>query len=502
MKTSINKSFSQIAHLGKDNFEILYHISKILNSAAYEENLIEDTLDIIIEVLHAERGVFVKYNEFENSFSILAARNVKKESITDLSEFSSGIFQQVVEQRKPKLYHDVPSDPEVSQFKSVMLQNIKSVLGVPIIRNDDIWGVILADSRLNRKEFSKDNLIFVDFISNLVSLALEKILGMEAIRRENIILKNQIESTQQLPDIIGESKAMKEVASLIHKVAPTDATVLILGESGTGKDLVARAIHKLSNRNEKPFLAQFCGSIPDTLLESELFGYKKGAFSGAATDKKGLFEVADKGTFFLDEIGDISQALQAKLLRVLQNKEIIRLGDTSVVKVDVRIITATNKDLKALTRENAFREDLFYRLNVFPVKLPPLRDRKTDISLLVKHFITKYSNDAISIQPATLKKLETYNWPGNVRQLENAIQRALILCTEKSLRPDHIIIEERDDSDTFDGTLSDFEKSLLEKKLKEFDGNRTRTAKALGVSTRWVQLKIKEMEQDGKYDID
>jgi Nif-specific regulatory protein len=293
--------------------------------------------------------------------------------------------------------------------------------------------------------------------------------------------------------MIGESKVMKELAALVQKVARTDATVLILGESGTGKDLVARAIHKLSNRNDKPYLAQFCGSIPDTLLESELFGYKKGAFTGANTDKKGLLEVADKGTFFLDEIADISMALQAKLLRVLENKEIIRLGDTQVKKIDVRIITATNRDLQQLVKEGKFREDLFYRLNVFPVRVPPLRDRRTDIPLLAKNYIQKSFKEKIHLDKSAIRKLEAYHWPGNVRQLINVIQRALILCDDSKITAEHIIIEDEDALNGFGGTLKEYEIKLLRERLKQFDGNRTLTAESLGVSVRWIQLKLKEI---------
>ena len=271
---------------------------------------------------------------------------------------------------------------------------------------------------------------------------------------------------------------------------------MLLGESGTGKELIAKAIHNISSRKELPYLAQFCGSIPDTLLESELFGYKRGAFTGAHTDKKGLFEVAHNGTFFLDEIADISVALQAKLLRVLQNKEIIRLGDTQVIKVDVRVITATNKDLKQLSKEGKFREDLFYRLNVFPIKIPPLRERKGDIPLLVEHFLKKFSNKEIHIDVKALKMLENYSWPGNVRQLENVIQRALILCESYKLMPEHIVIEEDPDDENFAGTLKDFERMILKKRLIEYEGNRTLAAKSLGVSVRWVQLKIKELGDD------
>jgi Nif-specific regulatory protein len=327
---------------------------------------------------------------------------------------------------------------------------------------------------------------------------LDKIIRFEELERENRILKNQLSIEEALPDMIGESPEMRKLAALIHKVARTDATVLILGASGTGKDLAAQAIHKLSLRKERPYLAQFCGSIPETLLESELFGYKKGAFTGATSDKKGLFEVADGGTFFLDEIADIPFSLQAKLLRVLQNHEIIRVGDASVKKVDVRIIAATNKDLKQLSLDGKFREDLFYRLNVFPVSIPPLRERRDDIPLLAELFINKYSERLIKIDPETMKKLEAHPWPGNVRQLENVIHRAVILCDQDSLRPEHIILDEEDRADQkySSGTLKDIEKQLLSERLHRFDGNRTLTAKSLGVSVRWVQLRLKEIESE------
>lgn len=487
-----NGSIKQIKQITKDQFEVLYHISSVLNSAGYEGALINDALDMIIKVLGAERGLFVRYDK-EKGFSIISARNLQKENIDDLSVFSSGILQQVVDKKEPQLYHDVADNPNVSQFESIQIHNIKSVLGIPVFYENDLWGVILIDSSINRKEFSHENLLFLNFFSNIVSLTLDKIIKYEELQNENRILINQVQALRKIPDVIGESKAMQNMAALLHKVAATDATVLLLGESGTGKELVARALHQLSGRKDKPYLAQFCGSIPDTLLESELFGYRRGAFTGANTDKKGLFEVATTGTFFLDEIGDISFALQAKLLRVLQNREIMRLGDTNIIKVNVRIIAATNKDLKQMTKDGRFREDLFYRLNVFPIRIPPLRERRGDIPLLVRFMMKKYSEQEHGISAGAMKILEQYDWPGNVRQLENVIQRAIILCEDGKITPDHIIIDQESDAEVFAGTIKEYEKHLLVKRLKEFDGNRTLTAKSLGVSVRWVQLKLKEI---------
>lgn len=484
-----------IRNIRKEQFDVLHRISRMLNAATLPENLVEKALDLIVEVIRAERALFVKYNEASDDFSIIGARNIQQESISDLAAFSSGILQQVIKSNKPCLYHDVQSDPQISQFESVQIQQIKSVLGVPIFRDDKIWGVILADSRSSRQEFTEDNLLFLEFFASLVSLALDKILSFEILRDENIALRNKLQTSAPLPEIIGQSSAMRKFYTLIHKVAQTEATVLILGESGTGKELAARAIHDLSNRKDKPYLAQFCGSIPDTLLESELFGYKKGAFTGAGSDKKGLFEVADEGTFFLDEIADISMALQAKLLRVIQNREIIPLGGTKVKKVNTRIIAATNQDLNLLVKEGKFRQDLFYRLNVFPITIPPLRDRNGDIALLSDHFMKKFSSRKIRLDPAALKKMETYSWPGNVRQLENVLQRALILCEGQKILAEHIIIDEEESPEKFEGKLKDFEKLLLLKRLEKFDGNRTKTAESLGVSVRWIQLKLKEMNR-------
>ncbi len=486
-----------IRNITKDQFEALFQISRMLNDILIPENLIEKSLDILIETLQAERGVFVRYDSLSGQFEILAARNVAHESIEDLSVFSSGILQKVIKQQEPILYHDVQSDPGLSQFESVRIQKIKSVLGVPVYYQGRIWGVILADSQKNRTEFNEENLLFLEFFANLVSLSLDKILYLDSLQKENLALRHKLENIGSTENMIGQSPAMQKFFALLRKVARTEATVLITGESGTGKDLAARAIHNLSPRKNRPYLAQFCGSIPDTLLESELFGYKKGAFTGATTDKKGLFEVADGGSFFLDEIADISMALQAKLLRVIQNQEIIPLGDTRVKKVNVRILAATNKDLQRMVKEGKFREDLFYRLNVFPIHLPPLRDRYGDVPLLTRFFIKKISGKEVPVHPEAMKKLEQYSWPGNVRQLENTIQRALILSEEKKILPEHIILDVEENPANFAGTLKELEKLVLKQRLEKFAGNRTLTAKSLGVSVRWIQLKLKEMQSDG-----
>ena len=493
MKTFIAENINHIKNLSKSEFESLYEFTEILNSANRQDSLIEDTIDIVIKVINAERGLFVRYFESTDSFSIITARKISNESITDLHQFSSGILQKVIKEKKPLLYHDVMGDPNLSQFESVQIHRIKSVIGVPIIRDGNVWGIIIADSQLDRREFTEENLLFLSFFSNLVSLALDRIIKLEELEKENQILLNRLQSMENVPEMIGVSQVMRNLGQLIHRVAQTEATVLITGESGTGKEVTAKAIHQLSKRKDKPFLAQFCGSIPDNLLESELFGYKKGAFTGANADKQGLLEAADGGTFFLDEIADISPALQAKLLRVLENREIIRLGDVKVKKIDVRILAATNKDLQQLVKEGAFREDLFYRLNVFPIKMPPLRERREDIPILSHHLIQRIAKKQMAIESAAVKKLEGYFWPGNIRQLMNVIQRAIILCDADKIVTDNIILEDEKNLENFNGTLGEFEVLLLKKRLEQFNCNRTLTAKSLDVSVRWIQLKLKEL---------
>ena len=479
----------------EEKLNAIEQLTKKLNSIEFEDSLINETLDIIVSTLDAERGLFVKYDKEKDNFEIISARKVNKENIASLNEFSSGVLNQVLKEKKPVLYHDVLKDPVASKFDSIRIKGIKSIIGVPIFYNEQLWGIILVDSTKQREHFTEESLSMLRLFSNIVSLALDKIIGLEKLRNENLQLQNQVESLIQIPEIVGESVAIRKLKTLIHKVAKTDATVLITGESGTGKDLVARAIHQLSNRKEFPYLAQFCGSIPDTLLESELFGYRKGAFTGAVKDKIGLLEATNKGTFFLDEIADISPALQAKLLRVLENREIIRLGDTEIRKIDVRIITATNKNLNELVKQGKFREDLFYRLNVFPIHVPPLRERHGDIPLLAEHFLKIYGGGNYKIEKSAINKLEKFHWPGNVRQLINVIQRAIITSQGKTIKASDILFD-FEETNIYSGTLDEIERAIVKKRLEEFGGNKTLVAKSLGVSRKWIYLKLEELSKN------
>jgi DNA-binding NtrC family response regulator len=325
---------------------------------------------------------------------------------------------------------------------------------------------------------------------------IQKALSHRKVERENVRLRETVAEVQRPPDLVGQSQAMQKVFDAIETVAPTDATVLITGESGTGKEIVARAIHGGSPRKFQPLVAIHCGALTETLLESELFGHEKGAFTGAQYRKKGKFEIAEGGTVFLDEIGDISLKTQTDLLRVLQEREIVRVGGNQPFKVDFRCVAATNKDLELLIEEGKFRPDLFYRLNVFRIEIPPLRDRKDDIPLLVEHFVQKFSlamNKRITrVAPAAMYQLQQYAWPGNVRELENAVERAMVVAQEPELREPDFILKARAANGAESKTLDDMEKAHILRVLEECGGNQTRTAEVLDIDRVTLHNKLKK----------
>jgi DNA-binding NtrC family response regulator len=332
-----------------------------------------------------------------------------------------------------------------------------------------------------------------------VETQIKKIVSHRELVIENIVLRQKIEERSEYHEIIGKSEAMQKIYDLISQVAPTDSTVLITGESGTGKELIAQAIHGNSHRCYTPFIAVSCGALPDSLLESELFGYEKGAFTGADHTKKGRFEMADKGTLFLDEIGDISLKTQVDLLRVLQQKTFSRLGGQDEITVDVRILAATNRDLKKAISEKKFRDDLFYRLNVISIHIPPLRERKEDIPLLVKAFIRRCSKEMnkepVKIAPLALKLLMEYDWPGNVRELENVIERALVIGRDKEIVSEDLPFSRKElEPERFPKSLKSMEKSHIKRMLMETDWNISKTARLLEVDRQTLYNKIEKYQ--------
>jgi two-component system response regulator PilR (NtrC family) len=349
----------------------------------------------------------------------------------------------------------------------------------------------------------------VDEIKVIVSNALEK----RRLKEENVLLRREVEAGRGFGNIIGKSAPMRAVFDMISRVADKESTILVSGESGTGKELVARAIHSNGRRSEKPFVYIHCGALPEQLLESELFGHVKGSFTGAVDNKKGLFEVAEGGTVFLDEISETTQALQVKLLHVLQDKEFKRVGGTSDIKVDVRIISATNRDLYSEVRKGDFREDLYYRLNVIPITIPPLRQRREDIPQLADHFLRKYGRDGMPgrLSSEAMRALMEYGWPGNVRELENAIERACALCDETVVKTDHLPpdirspygagVEITADSIPEEGLdlellLEGMEKDYLIKALEKTGGAKMEAARILGLSFPSLRHRLK------KYGVD
>ncbi|MEO0216262.1 MAG: sigma-54 dependent transcriptional regulator [candidate division WOR-3 bacterium] len=340
-----------------------------------------------------------------------------------------------------------------------------------------------------------------------LTLLLRRILEEKKRYYENILLKEEVKRKAGFPEIVGISAAIKKAIELLQKVAPTDTTVLLLGESGTGKELFARACHWLSPRKENAFVAINCAAIPSELLENELFGSEKGAFTGALTKKMGKFELADKGTVFLDEVGDLDLNLQAKLLRVLQERSFERLGGTSTIRIDVRIIAASNKDLTSLVQQKRFREDLFYRLSVFPITIPPLRERKEDIPMLVEFFLKKLKSTK-KITESAVEKLMDYDWPGNIRELENTIERANILASD-IIKPEHILLPLKEKKFVAPplkmmdlksaGSLGRemAEAELIRETLKKTDYNKSAAARILKVSYKTLLNRIARLKQKG-----
>ena len=343
-----------------------------------------------------------------------------------------------------------------------------------------------------------------------IKLIIQKAIEKRHLRKENILLRREIKSRAAFDNFIGKSESMQKIFSLIMQVADTSSTVLITGESGTGKELVAKAIHFNSSRKDKPFVTVNCGALPETLLESELFGHMKGSFSGAFTSKQGLFEVANEGTIFLDQISATTSALQIKLLRVLQDREFMRVGGTTTLKVDVRVIAASNKDLLEEVSKSAFREDLYYRLNVLPIVIPPLRDRRDDIPLLVDFFLGKecQGRERKKITPKALKCLMSHRWPGNVRELENTVERLKILAPGDTILPEYVPDAVRsiqtaselvpseipDGGIALEALLSNAEKILLQKALEKTGGVKTEAAKLLGLSFRSFRHRLQKYE--------
>ncbi|MBN2209037.1 MAG: sigma 54-interacting transcriptional regulator [Candidatus Coatesbacteria bacterium] len=422
----------------------LYKVTRLFESLLDLDELLNRVMDAIIEILGAERGLIMLRDPETGALLTRVARNVDKQTIEDVTRISKSVIQRVVDLGKPLVTTDAQSDPRFHESKSVSLYDIRSIVCVPVVINGEVAGTFYVDSSLSATVFTKQDLYLLSAFAAQASMAIEKAmlleelqLKKESLQAENIDLREAIAPQLSFDNLVGESGLMQDVFKKIKQVADTQVAVLIEGESGTGKELVARAIHYNGARKDGPFVKINCAAIPENLMENELFGHEKGAFTGADERRIGKFEVADKGSLFLDEIGDLPIGLQAKLLTAIENKEFQRVGGTQTIRVDVRILTATNQNLQRLITQRCFRKDLFYRVNEVPIRLAPLRQRRGDIPPLVYHFIEKYgsgrSSRVSSIEKSALSLLVEYDWPGNVRELESAVKRALIDASGSAL---------------------------------------------------------------------
>ena len=485
------------------NLNVLLKISRVVHSIRDLQALQDEILSLTFEVSPAERGAILL-----DGLVLLAQLEVDHEfarsrQATDprTVRVSRTVARQVLEQGVSVLGSDVAASENLSDLESVIASEVRSLLCVPLIVFDKVIGCIYLDSTNPVMRFDEDHLQLVTAIAGISAVALENARQLEWLRQENERLNTEINLEHSL---LGESAVMKNVYQFLARVAPTDSTVLIDGESGTGKELAARAIHHNSQRADKAFVAINCAAITETLLESELFGYEKGAFTGATAQKKGKLEVAHGGVVFLDEIGELAPALQSKLLRVIQEREFERVGGTRPVEVDIRLIAATNKNLAEAVRTSTFRQDLFYRLNVVSVTMPPLRERKEDIPQLASYFINKYSKrckaKAKPLSEEACACLMNYDWPGNVRELENAIERALVLGAGDLILPEDLpeaVLERAAPAGMtakYHSALKETKKQLILAAIDDAKGNYTEAARALGLHPNYLHRLIRNLD--------
>ena len=483
------------------NLSALLKISRIVHSIRDLDELQGQILSLIFEVAPAERGAILLGSTDGKDFGSVFARyrDAQNEQAVRVSRT---IAQQVLEQGIAILGSDVPGSGGLGKVESLISLRVRSLLCVPLTVFHRPIGCIYLDTVSLADRFNEDHLQLVTAIAGISAVALENARRLHWLEQENERLTTEISLERSL---VGESQPMKEVYQFLVRVAPTDATVLIQGESGTGKELAARAIHSKSPRSDKPFVAINCAAIPETLLESELFGYEKGAFTGAQAQKKGRLEVANGGVVFLDEIGELASALQVKLLRVLQEREFERVGGTRPIHVDIRLIAATNRDLQEAVRGSRFRQDLFYRLNVVSLTMPALRDRKEDIPTLARFFVEKHCKRC-GVAPKQISRealacLMNYEWPGNVRELENAIERALVLGEAEDILPEDLPESLLERQAAPDGTeakyhtaVKNLKKQLIQDALEEAKGNYTDAARLLGVHPNYLHRLIRNFD--------
>jgi len=463
------------------------------------ENLLETLMDTVIEITNADKG-FLILTEGE-SLEVKVARNLKKENILNaVDQFSDSIVERVVRERKPIIISDALHDDQFSNSKSVMNLKLSSVMCVPLLERGNLLGLIYVGNDNVIDLFEEGTLNVLKIFAAQASLLLRNALLVNELQLDNQSLAERLDR-YTFGDIIGSCEPMQDIYKRIRKIAGTDVSVLITGETGTGKELIAREIHRRSNRASGPFVTINCGAIPENLLESELFGHVKGAFTGAVATKDGRFQLAHGGTLFLDEIGEMPLNLQVKILRALQERTVNKVGGNKPEKVDIRIIAATNRVLEEEIRQNRFREDLYYRLNVVNIHLPPLRERGEDVVLIAKYLVSKYAQEFDSpvrgFSPNAVIAMKKCDWQGNIRQLENHIKKATILTDKTLLGPDDLGLTQDMQGEIvpLSKAKEEFQRQYINEVLARNNGNRTKTARDLGVDPRTVFRHLEKEEE-------
>ena len=484
-----------------DAYSKLFEFSDRLMHVRDLTELLDTLMDAVIEITNADKG-FLILAEGE-TLDIKVARNLNKENIADaVSQLSDSIIAKVVRSRKPVIISDAMHDDEFAAAKSVMHLRVSSVICVPLLDRGRLLGLIYVGNDSIRDLFQEQTLRVLTVFASQAALIVANALLLNELRHDNKRLNDRLEQ-YRFGEIVGTSPPMQQVFRKVEKIAPTDISVLITGETGTGKELIAREIHNRSPRAGKPFVTINCGAIPENLLESELFGHIKGAFTGAVANKQGKFQAADGGTLFLDEIGEMPIELQVKLLRAIQEKVVFRVGDTRPETCDIRILAATNRNLEAEIAGGRFREDLYYRLNVVNVELPPLRVRGDDVLVIARYLLSRYSREydakVKGLSPNAAVAIRKHNWPGNIRELENRIKKAIVLCESTVIGPDDLGLT----GDVLPQILTlaeakeKFQREYINEVLALNNGNRTKTARDLGVDPRTVFRHLEKESEDG-----
>jgi transcriptional regulator with GAF, ATPase, and Fis domain len=487
-----------------NSYKRLFEFSQKLMNDYEIPRLLDGLLDVVIQVCNADKGFIVLLESGEPVVKV--ARNLRRETISDaVRHLSDSIVKRVVESREPLIISDALNDTSFRNSLSVMNLRLTSVMCVPLLERGNLIGLIYVGNDNVAQLFDQAALEILTIFAAQASLVIRNALLVNELQLDKQSLQDRIERIR-FGEILGSSPPIQEVFRKVQRVAQTDITVLVTGETGTGKELIAREIHNRSSRAKGPFVSVNCGAIPENLLESELFGHVRGAFTGAVATKAGRFQTASKGTLFLDEIGEMPVALQVKILRALQEHAVTRVGDAVAEPVDIRVIAATNRDLEAETRAGRFREDLYYRLNVVRLHLPPLRDRGDDIEVLARYMLSRYAPEYDSkvrgFSPGAIVAIKRYRWPGNIRELENRIKKAVVLADKAMLGPEDLGIN----PDEIPAILplaearDRWQRCYINEVLGLNGGNRTKTARDLGVDPRTIFRHL-EKEEGGEGDM-